>query len=119
MEKKLTATAYFMKDARRLGDLEERLRQGIQKMLIPQPYVVEKVVELAQIDYENFSEDLWVDRQFITDNLDLMFPDSGGVWHCILVVQAGKPDRGILVESKKREYPMYTALYREHLKIKL
>jgi len=54
-----------------------------------------------------------VGREFISDNLKFMFSDANGIWHCLLIVQTGKMDIGILVESKKSDYSMYSALYRK------
>lgn len=117
MDKKLTGMAYFMRDARRVDDLVDFRKECIQKRTDPRLFVVEKVIQLSKIDYENLTSDLLADRQFIDENLSLMFTD-GNVWHCLLAVQKGSFDMGVLIESKKRDYPMYTALYRKNIIIK-
>jgi len=113
MDEKLTGKAYFMRDARRIGDLEAFRRERIKKRSGGKAYVVEKIIELESIDFENLSTDLLADRQYIADNRDLMFSGNNNVWHCILIVQRGKSDVGILVESKKMEFPMFAALYQK------
>lgn len=72
------------------------------------PYVVEKTVVLAAIDYENFAADLCVDRWFIEQNADLCHVDSGGVWHCLLVRRRNRPD-GVLVMSAGRAFSLWAA----------
>jgi len=119
MSEKPLGTAFFMKDARRIDDLAEFRKECIKKRKCAKLYIIEKTIELSIIDYENFTSDLLADRQFISDNLEFMFSDTDNVWHCLLIVQAGKPDTGILVESKKFEFPMYAALYQKESKLKL
>ena len=118
MDEKLTGKAYFMRDARLIGDLEAFRRACIKKRSVGKAYVVEKIIELEPIDFENLSTDLLADRQYITDNRDLMYSEVNNVWHCILIVQTGKSDVGILVESKKMEFPMFAALYQKRIEIK-
>lgn len=119
MDKKITGTAYFLCDARRIDDVEEFRKKGNKKRLTAKPYIVEKVITLSEIDYQNFTTDLLADRHFIEDNISLMFVDNNNVWHCLLVVQAGKPETGILVESKKNDFPKYTALYQKPLELNI
>jgi len=52
-------------------------------------------------------------RQFIADNMLLMTVDANKFWHCLLVVQKGNEDIGILVECRKKQAPTYTALYKK------
>jgi hypothetical protein len=117
MDNKIMGSAHFMRNARRIDDLTEFRRDCIHKRASPRLFVVEKVIELSKIDYENFTSDLLADRQFIDENLSLMFTD-GNVWHCLLAVQKGGFGMGVLIESKKMNYPMYTALYRKNIVIK-
>ena len=118
MDEKLTGKAYFMRDARRIGDLEAFRWECIKKRSGGKAYVVEKIIELEPIDFENLSTDLLADRQYIADNRDIMYSEVNNVWHCILIVQKGKSDLGILVESKKMEFPMFAALYQKRTEIK-
>jgi len=98
------ATAIFRRKAVDISELKTRsdlTRYGNQ-------YVIEKVVELEQAEYDEFANNLLDDRDFIEENKDLMFVDTNDVWHCILVKAKGATD-GILVESEGYEYARYTA----------
>jgi hypothetical protein len=97
------STAYFVSMPFRLEDLRRPHLNSERK-----PYAVEKTVELAKIDYENFITDLCVDRWFIEDNAKLCRIDSDGVWHCIFARQRGKKD-GVLVMSEGRDFPKWAA----------
>jgi len=119
MEQKITGTAYFLMDARRIEDLEAYWREHYPKRMNDKPYIVEKVIELGKIDYENFSTDLLADRDFIRDNLNLMQTDADGGWHCILVVQKGKLDNGILISSKGFDFPKFSAYYHKSPEMRL
>lgn len=72
------------------------------------PCQIEKVVELSAEEYKAFSEHLYKDQTFIEENIDLMYYDSKGVRHCLLVLGEGAED-GILVESEGAEYARYAA----------
>jgi len=111
MDEKLSGIAYFLRDARRIDELEKLREEKVRQRISAKQYIVEKVIELSKIDFENFSTDLLAERQFITDNLNLMFVDDDKTWHCLYVVQIGSGNSGILVQSKKCEFPKYTALY--------
>jgi len=113
MQEKQTGTAYFKHQARRLSELEDYRTECIRRGKKPQRYVVEKVIALSKIEYENVSFDLLMPRQFIADNIPLMTVDANNFWHCLLVVQKGSEDTGILIESRKKQAPTYTALYKK------
>ena len=113
MKEKQTGTAYFMHQARRLSELEDYRTEYISRGKKPQRYVVEKVIALSKLEFENFSFDLLMPRQFIADNIPLMTVDANNFWHCLLVVQKGNEDIGILIESRKKNSPAYTALYQK------
>ena len=72
------------------------------------PCVVEKIVELSESDYAYFYQNLLNDYDFIRDNLDAMYEDGEGVFHCLLVLGEGQED-GILVESEGCSYARYSA----------
>ncbi len=72
------------------------------------PYIIEKIISIPAIDYENFITDLCVDRWFIEDNASLCRIDSDGIWHCILVKQRHRDD-GVLVMSDGRVFPFWAA----------
>jgi len=113
MQEKQTGTAYFKHQARRLSELEDYRTECISRGKKPQRYVIEKVITLSKIEFENLSSDLIMPRQFIADNIPLMTVDANNFWHCLLVVQKGNEDIGILVECRKQEFPAYTALYKK------
>jgi len=113
MQEKQTGTAYFKHQARRLSELEDYRTECISRGKKPQRYVVEKVIALSKIEFENISFDLVMPRQFIADNIPLMTVDANNFWHCLLVVQKGNEDIGILIESRKKQAPTYTALYKK------
>lgn len=69
---------------------------------------IEKVVELSAEEYKAFSEHLYRDQTFIEENVDLMYYDSKGIRHCLLILGEGEED-GILVESEGAEYARYAA----------
>lgn len=97
------ATAYFVRLPRRLEDLRKPHFVSDEK-----PYVIEKTIALAAIDYENFVTDLCVDRWFIEENRDLCRVDENGVWRCILVKQRNRRD-GVLVMSGGSDFPLWAA----------
>ena len=70
-------------------------------------FVVEKVIRLPEDAYEEFTQNLLREHDFIRDNADLMFEQSG-VWHCILVT-GENTDEGILVESEGASYARYSS----------
>jgi len=96
-------TAFFIANPSLFEDLMRPHLAGRRK-----PYVVEKMIELARIDYENFITDLTVDRWFIEKYAGLCKVDKAGVWHCILVRQRGRTD-GVLVMPEGRDYPKWAA----------
>jgi hypothetical protein len=59
-------------------------------------YIVEKTIMLDRIDFENFVEDMSVEREFIEEFSPLCRIDNNKVWHCLLIRQEGKSD-GVLV----------------------
>lgn len=76
-------TAFFVYRPRRLADL-------CRPHLLEEetPYRIASVVRLSPIEYENFSEDLLVDREFLFHRLPEGF--------CLLIQSIGRKD-GILV----------------------
>lgn len=96
-------TAYFVKLPFRLEDLKR-----LHLLSDEQPFVVEKTIALAAIDYENFVTDMTVERWFIEENRNLCRVDANGIWHCLFIRQRGRPD-GVLVMSDGRDYPLWAA----------
>jgi len=85
--------------------LKEAISQGGR----PEPFVIEKKVELEEAEYKAFAENLLSDYDFIADNLSLMRKDRNGIYHCLLVTEKGVSG-GILIQSKGYCYPRYAAL---------
>ena len=115
----LTGTAYFLRNARTVNELENYKHQCIEKQIDAKAFAVSKIIRLSRIDYENFTTDLLVDRQFIQDNIEIMYVDENNIWNCLLIVQKDNPHKGVLVESKKKDYAMYLAIYQEQTKLEL
>ena len=69
-------------------------------------FVVEKVVELNKKEFDEFADDLTEDRDFIQENIDLMYVDPNRVWHCMLV-KAKESIEGILVQAEGYSYGRY------------
>ena len=69
-------------------------------------YIVEKVIELSDIEYESLCEDLMLNRDFITENKESMYVDNNGTAHCILVLGQSYDD-GILINSGGYDYARY------------
>ncbi len=100
-------TAFFVEYPFRIEDLIKPHSPHQQK-----PYIVEKVIKLGKIDYENFITDLCVDRWFVEEYTNQLQIDEDGVWHCILVMQKGKSD-GVLVMSEGEVFPKWAAYLKE------
>ena len=96
-------TAYFARCPYRLSDLRRLFHPCAEK-----PCAVEKTVVLAKADYENFINDLTVDRWFIEKNTALCRIDEDGVWHCILVRRRGQTD-GVLIMPEGTDFPKWAA----------
>lgn len=74
----------------------------------PRDCVIEKIIELASQEYDAFSRNMLADYGFIKDNVDLMYVDQEGTYHCLLVVGEGRPN-GVLIESEGGGYARYAA----------
>lgn len=68
--------------------------------------VAEKIIELSDEEYESLCEDLMLNRDYITENNNLMYEDKNGVTHCLLVLGEGYDD-GILINSEGYDYARY------------
>jgi len=70
--------------------------------------VIEKIVELPENEYKYFKTAPLQDMSFIAENTDLMYKDSDGVFHCLLVLGEGSSD-GVLIESEGYNYARYSS----------
>lgn len=99
----ICGNAFFVKHPRTIEDLCQPHRLEEER-----PYIVDKVICLAKIDYDNFASDMVADRQFLEDNA-LSGGDNSNAIHCLLIKHRKRND-GILVVSKGA-WVAYAALY--------
>lgn len=88
--------AYFVHRPRTYRDLIKPHLPEVERQ-----YEIVKVINPSGIAYENFSEDMLADRQFIEDNTALC--GEGDVLRCLFVRQRGKRE-GILVIPERGAY---------------
>ncbi len=85
------------------------IRKAIPDELLPQDeFVIEKEIVIDSDLFESFIQDPLNDYDFIKENIDIMYCDNEGTFHCIFVT-SDKHDFGILVESEGYHYARYTA----------
>jgi len=85
------------------------IRKAVNYELIPQDeFVIEKEVVLDSELFEQFINNPLDDYDFIKENLEIMYCDNDGVFHCIFITTE-QHDFGILVESEGYHYARYTA----------
>ncbi len=96
----------FIRKPNRVDDLKGRETKDLN-------IIIEKVVVLSDPEYREFSQYLLRDRDFITNNKELMRWDSQEA-HCIAIKSENRED-AILVQSEGYLYPRYAA-YIENLK---
>ena len=85
------------------------IRKAVNYELIPQDeFVIEKEVVIESDLFERFINDPLNDYDFIKENLEIMYCDNNGVFHCIFITTE-QHDFGILVESEGYHYARYTA----------
>jgi len=70
--------------------------------------VIDKIVELPEAEFKYFKTAPLRNISFIAENTDLMYKDSDGVFHCLLVLGEGSSD-GVLVESEGYNYARYSS----------
>lgn len=69
---------------------------------------VEKIIRLADRDFENFIQNPLGDQDFVKENIGLMHMDKNGIYHCLLVTGEGHRD-GVLVEAEGYGYARYAS----------
>lgn len=67
---------------------------------------VEKIIRLADKDFENFLQSPMDYQEFIKENTSRMHMDESGIYHCLLVTGEGHRD-GVLVEAEGYGYARY------------
>jgi hypothetical protein len=95
---------FFTRKATDISELKCRIVPDHEKS----QFVIEKVMELDKDEFDKFSVDLLSDYDFIKENIDLMYVDSDGVWHCILV-KLKDGCESILIESEGYDYARYSS----------
>ena len=100
----MKGTAYFVKKPSRLSDLLKLHRIEEEKS-----YEIVRIIQLPQIDYENFAADLTVDREYI-EQYAYLCVNQNGVWHCLLIQQENA-NTGIIVIPENNCWVDYAAFY--------
>lgn len=103
------STSYFLRKAVDLEEVRDVYFENKGKTK-GQSFIVEKVIELNQQDFDLFTNGLLDDYDFIRDNLDLMHIDKDDLRHCILVKALGADD-GYLIDSQGYDYARYIGYY--------
>ena len=94
--------ALFTRKAVDIDELKRRTGQEHEK----NHFVIEKVVELSEKEFDEFADDLLEDKDFIRDNIESMYVDPNDIWHCILVKAKGRND-GVSIQSSGYSYVRY------------
>jgi len=71
--------------------------------------VIDHIQIMDENEYNRFSSNLLNDRDFISNNKDVMHRDPAGHFHVLLVLDKDNGD-GILIDSQGYDYPRYVAL---------
>ena len=96
--------AYFVQNPRRIDDLfQPHLPEK------EMPYVVAASVALSNLDYENFTQDMTVDRP-ILENYSWLC-SMGPLWCCILVHKKDRREEGMLVIPKDKCFIGWAAYF--------
>lgn len=71
--------------------------------------VIEKTIMIPLLDYEKLTSELLTDSRLITENLNTMYQDKDGIWHCLKITARGSKT-SLLVESEGYSYPRISAI---------
>ena len=69
--------------------------------------VVEKAIAISHDAFENLKRHPLHDNDLIAENVDLMYCDSDGNYHCLLIYDKEQGD-GLLIESEGAAYARYS-----------
>jgi len=84
-------------------------RKAYKEEIVPQDdFVIEKVIELENSEFESYLDDILQDKNFIEENIDLMYVDDKDIWHAILITSK-EANFGILIQSEGYSYARYSA----------
>ena len=95
--------AFFVRTPRTVRDLRRPYLEESARV-----FEIVKTVTLSHIAYENFEEDLTVDRPFIENNASSC--SEGEVWKCLFVHERGHTE-GILVMPEEAAYVKWAAYW--------
>lgn len=70
--------------------------------------IIEKIIRLTAQEYDKISGNMLADYDFIEDNVNHMYVDGEGTYHCLLVLGENRTD-GLLIESEGYRYARYAA----------
>lgn len=95
--------ATFFRKANNISDLKTSADPTTE-------FVIEKLVQLSQAEFDDFKGNLLRDYDFIEELHEFMYVDRDGVWHCIAVMSE---DGGevILSQSDGYSYSRYSAYH--------
>ena len=79
--------AWFTRKAVDVDELKRRTGEERDKV----PFVVEKIIELAEDQFKEVCDNLLDDYDFLDESTDLMYVDKNGAWHVVLI----KAENGI------------------------
>lgn len=77
--------AYFSRKAVSIEGLKENNNYNNETV----EFVLEALIELERPEWDVFTEHLTDDYPFISQNSDLQYVDTNGIWHCIGIMQKG------------------------------
>ena len=109
---KYHGTAHFLRKAKDLEELIDTRDTRNDRLITPQKFVIEKIIDLDLMEYEGFCMEFAETQPFIRKHRELMHIDENSVWHCILVrAEPSDPENmdGVLVESEGYDWARYSA----------
>ncbi len=68
--------------------------------------VLEKAIAVPHAEFENLKSHPLRDNDLIAENADMMYCDSGDIYHCLLVYDEEQGD-GLMIESEGTAYARY------------
>lgn len=89
----------------RVAEIEKRDKESLEQ----DECIIEKTIVLSKGEFNALAKRLLADSKLIAANLESMYVDENGVWHCIEVTHA-KSDLSILIEGEGYSYARYTAI---------
>ena len=72
--------------------------------------MVEKAVAISHAEFDELKSHPLHDNELIAENVDLMYCDKDGNYHCLLVYDSQNGD-GLLIESEGASYARYRCIW--------